>query len=128
MSNFPLNLGTLVVAVSVLFSAQSHAFASMHHETRRTKRVVSAKMRLENVHIEGESIHHLFSQFAFHYDIPVGLEIGLDGDVPRFYRIEFRKGTLSDLLTQFVAEHDEHTWKIEKGSISIFPKDIVILC
>ena len=82
-----------------------------------------AQTPLENVRIQGQSISDLFSRLALRYDIPIGLEIARPGHLQSFYRIEFRKGTLSELLTQFVAEHDEYTWKIEDGVVRIFPKD-----
>ncbi len=30
---------------------------------------------------------------------------------------------MSDLLTQFVAQHDEYAWKIENGVLNVFPKE-----
>jgi hypothetical protein len=80
-------------------------------------------MRLEKVQIEREGIAELFAAFSFTYNIPVGLEIARSGDRLSLCRIDFQKGTLSDLLAQFVAQHDEYTWKIENGVLSVFPKE-----
>ena len=88
-----------------------------------TSTVTLAQTPLENVRIQGQSISDLLSRFALRYDIPVGLEIARPGDLASFYCINFRKGTLSDLLTQFVADHNEYAWKIEDGVVSIFPRD-----
>ena len=82
-----------------------------------------AQIPLENVLIEEESLAQFFSHLSFAYNIPIGLEIGLGGDEQSVYRIELKKGTLADLLTQFVAEHKAYTWKIENGVVSVFPKD-----
>ena len=35
----------------------------------------------------------------------------------------FKKGSLSDLLNEFVAKHDQYTWEIRDGAVNIFPKD-----
>ena len=82
-----------------------------------------AKMPLENVRIEEETLAGLLSHFSFAYDIPLGLEIARSSPELPVYRIDFQKGTLTDLLTQFLAEHKEYAWKIENGVVSVFPKD-----
>lgn len=85
-------------------------------------RVDLAQMRLKNVEIERESIAGLFAALSFSYDIPIGLEIARGGDEVSLYQINFQKGTLSDLLTRFVAQYDVYDWKIEDGVVSVFPK------
>lgn len=82
-----------------------------------------AQRQLENVQIEEESIGALLSRFAFTYGIPIGLEVARNSDEIAAYRIDFKKGTLSDLLNQFVAEHKQYSWKIENGVLSVFPTD-----
>ena len=80
-----------------------------------------AQRQFENVRLEEESIGALLSHFSFAYGIPIGLEVARKGDELTSYRIDFKKGTLSDLLNQFVAEHKQYTWKIENGVLSVFP-------
>ena len=82
-----------------------------------------AERRLKDVEIERESLIGLIAALSFTYDIPVGLEIARSGDHLSLYGIAFREGKLSELLTQFVAEHTEYAWKVEDGVLSIFPKD-----
>ena len=111
-----------------------------------------AQMPLEGVRLEARDIAGLFYQLSFEYDIPVGLEVARDEDAgartgrtdgllrapvgvdvaqgegagedsKADYRLNLKKGKLSDLLTQFAAEHDRYTWKIEGGVVSVFPKD-----
>jgi len=82
-----------------------------------------AQMPIENVMLEEEGIVQLLSRFSFVYNIPVGLEVARGDDQSSIYRIEFKKGTLSDLFTQFVTEHKEYSWKIEDGVITVFPKE-----
>ena len=88
-----------------------------------TAPVTLAQMPLENMRIKAQSISDLLSRLALRYDIPIGLEVARPGNLSSFHRLEFRKGTPSDLLTQFIAEHDEYAWKIEDGVVSIFPRD-----
>lgn len=82
-----------------------------------------AQMSLEDVRLEAQGVAGLFSQLSFVYDIPVGLEVAQDEDVKTGYQLNLKKGTLSDLLTQFVAEHDRYAWRIEGGVVSVFPKE-----
>jgi len=63
----------------------------------------------------------LLSHFSFAYGIPIGLEVARNGDELTSYRIDLKKGTLSDLLNQVVAEHKQYTWTIENGVLSVFP-------
>jgi hypothetical protein len=111
---------TLCVLASFLIIRES--VPAQDNAVART-RMNLAQMRLENVQIEREGIGELFSAFSFTYNIPVGLEIARSGDRLSLYRIDFSKGTLSDLLAQFVAQHDEYTWKIENGVLGVFPKE-----
>ena len=111
---------TLCVLASLLIAG--HNVRAQDKAAAKTK-LDLAQMRLENVQIEREGIAELFSALSFTYDIPVGLEIARSGDRLSLYRIDFQKGTLSDLLAQFVAQHDEYTWKIENGVLSVFPKE-----
>jgi hypothetical protein len=82
-----------------------------------------ASMRLENVQLEAQSIESLFSDLSLSYDIPIGLETASHDDEIAFYSIEFKNGTLSDLLTQFVVRHNQYVWEIKNGVVNIFPKD-----
>lgn len=82
-----------------------------------------AQMPLANVLLEDESIAQLLGRFSFAYNVPLGLEIARGDSEPSFYRIDFKKGTLSDLFTQFVTEHKEYSWKIEDGVVNVFPKE-----
>jgi hypothetical protein len=111
---------TLCVLAGLLIAGES--VRAQDNPVPKTK-IAFAQMRLENVKIEREGIAELFSALSFTYNIPVGLEIARSGDRLSLYRIDFPKGTLSDLLAQFVAQHDEYTWKIENGVLSVFPKE-----
>jgi hypothetical protein len=81
-----------------------------------------ARRTFRNVRIEAENIGQLFAQFASAYDVPVGLEVASSVDERGDYRIMFEQGALSDLLAQFVRQHDNYEWKIENGVVHIFPK------
>jgi len=110
----------LYVTVTVLMAVES-SFA--RDITIEVKEGDLAQLPLENVLLEEESIAQLLARFSFDYNIPVGLEVARGGDQRGFYRIDFKKGTLSDFLTQFVTEHKEYSWRIENGVINVFPKE-----
>lgn len=110
---FTVCLFVLVLIVSDRSVAQDRTIES--------KNLNLAQRQLENVRIEEENIEALFSHFSFAYGIPIGLEVARNGDELTSYRIDFKKGTLSDLLNQFVGEHKQYTWKIENGVLSVFP-------
>lgn len=90
---------------------------------RASQKVDLAQMPLENVRIKVQSIEEFFSHLSFSYDIPVGLEVAQNDSQLDVYRIDFKRGTLSDLLMTFVAEHNQYAWRIEGGVVSVFPKD-----
>lgn len=111
---------TLCVLAGILIAGDS--LQAQDNAVART-RINLAQMRLENAQIEREGIGELFAALSFTYNIPVGLEIARGGDEPSLYRLDFQQGMLSDLLTQFVAQYDEYTWKIENGVLSVLPKE-----
>lgn len=80
-----------------------------------------AQKQFEDVRIEEENIGALFSHFSSAYNLRIGLEIARNGDELTSYRFILKKGTLADLLNQFVAEHKQYTWTIENGILSVFP-------
>lgn len=108
------------LAIYLLISAESSVGQDI---TIQVKKADLAQMPLQHVWIEEQGIAQLLSRFSFAYNIPVGLEVARGGGGPTFYRIDFKKGTLSDLLTQFVTEHKEYSWKIDGGVINVFPKE-----
>ncbi|HEU4712668.1 MAG TPA: hypothetical protein VFS76_13940 [Pyrinomonadaceae bacterium] len=87
------------------------------------KRVVAPDMQLENVELKRQKVADLFGSFSFQHLIPVGLEVAHGGEEPTLFELELTRGTLSELLRQFVADHPEYTWKIENGVLNVFPKD-----
>jgi hypothetical protein len=114
-----LKLTLCVLASIVIIGGSVRAQEAAVAKTR----IDLAQLRLENVEIERESIGELFSVLSFAYNIPIGLEIARGGDQTSLYRIDFQKGTLADLMTQFVAHHDEYEWKIEDSVLNVFPKE-----
>lgn len=80
-------------------------------------------VRLENVRIRAQSIEKFFSKLSLSYDIPVGLEVAANDDEFATYDVEFKNGSLEDLLNLFVKTHNQYTWATVDGVINIFPKD-----
>jgi hypothetical protein len=81
-----------------------------------------AGRQLENVQIEGQGVEALLTDLSLSYNIPIGLEIASHDDEFTSYTLDLKKGTLTDLLTQFVKRHNQYTWKIEDGVVNILPK------
>lgn len=99
------------------------SFCSAQGHIRQSNVENLATKRLEDVHIEAQSIGQVLAEFALTYDIPLGVEIASYDDELATYRIDFARGTLSEFLTQFVNEHDQYTWKITDGVVNVLPKD-----
>ena len=82
-----------------------------------------AATKLENVQIDAQSIGSFFSELALSSNLPIGLEISSKEDNLAPYGIDFKKGTVSELLNQFVIQHDQYAWEIRDGVVNVFPKD-----
>jgi hypothetical protein len=80
-------------------------------------------MQFENVEIKGQGVSGLLSRISFGYEVPIGFEVASNEDELMMHSFDFKKGTLSDLLTQFVKEHNQYTWEINDGVVNVFPKD-----
>jgi hypothetical protein len=82
-----------------------------------------AQMPLGDIQVEVQGVEELFAHLSLAHNVPVGLEVAQDEDVVATYRLNFKKGKLSDLLTQFVTEHDQYAWQVDGGVVSVFPKE-----
>ena len=112
------------IAVSVLVLCIGVSkLAYTQQATAPTANEHLAKMNLEGVRIEAQGLGQLFSDLSLSYDIPIAMETSLNDDDSVIYHLEFKKGTLSALLTQFVAKHAEYNWEITDGIVHIFPKN-----
>lgn len=109
-----------VYALVTLFGATSLVCAQEPAVTNKAGNL--ADMQLENVRIEEQSIESLFTALSLSYNIPIGLEIASNDDEFATYALDLKKGTLTDLLTQFARQHNQYTWKIKDGVVNIFPK------
>jgi hypothetical protein len=78
--------------------------------------------QLENVQIEGQGVEALLTDLSLSYNIPIGLEMAPHDDEFTTYTLDLKKGNLTDLLNQFVRQHNQYTWEIKDGAVNIFPK------
>jgi hypothetical protein len=116
--------GKLSIAIYVLvlfFGVDNLLYAQ--EATVSSKKEDLAARQLENVHIKAQSIRQLFSNLSLSYDVPIGLETVWDDDDLDTYSIDFNKGTLSELLTQFITHNYQYTWEIKDDVINVFPQD-----
>lgn len=111
----------LVFVTLVAICGAPSSFAHAQHVTVWAKAEVA--MQLPAIQIEGQGIEAFFSDLSLTYDIPIALEVASNNYELANYRVDFKGGTLSDFLTQFVAQHEEYTWDIKNGVLSIFPKE-----
>jgi len=111
----------LVLVTIVVIYCAHNSFGHTQRTTVWAK--ADATMRLPASQIEEQGIEGLFSDFSLTNDIPIALEIASNNDELATYRSDFKGGTLSEFLTQFVAQHDEYTWEIKDGVANVFPKE-----
>ena len=110
------------IAISlVLLTVGLCAFGQDSTSTHRS--VDPGSEQLQNVQIHAQGIAAFFGKLSLVYDIPVGLETAVNEAALSPYSIDFKKGTLADLLTEFVSQHSRYAWKIEDGVVNVFPKE-----
>lgn len=119
MSNRRLHLGlcmfVLISGMTGIIQAQQTAVTAKYQD-------LESKF-LENVQIEGQGLRQLLSELSLSYDIPIGALIPEKDDADlAFHRLDFKRGTLKELLTKLVGEHDQYLWEIKDGVVNVFPK------
>lgn len=107
---FLITILTLLLSAQWCFSAQTSVHAILRSE------------QLEDVKIETQGVRSLFSELSFTYDIPIGLEVAANETESAWFYVDFKKGTLAELLIQFVGQHTQYTWAIEDGVVNVFPR------
>lgn len=115
-------MSRFVVCILALLPATTTVFYGGRGAVAATQNDLAARS-LENVKIEAQSIGSLLGKLSLFYDIPVGFEAASNDDEQVDYQLDFKKGSLSDLLNEFVARHDQYVWEIRDGVVNIFPKD-----
>lgn len=114
MSRFVVCILALLVATTTFFYGRRGVTATQTDLATRS---------LENVKIEAQSIGALLEKLSLRYDIPIGVEAASNDDERVDYQLDFKNGSLSDLLNEFVTQHDQYAWEIRDGAVNIFPKD-----
>ena len=103
----------LSTPVQLSVAAQNTARGSRNWETEQ----------LENVHINTQGITSFFAELSRKYEIPIGLETATNEYEHHRYSIDFKKGTLAELLTQFVNQNSLYDWRVDDGVVNVFPKE-----
>ena len=112
-----LGIGICLLLFSVKFPVSGQTSATV------PRPVHPAAEPLENVQIHAQDITSFFAELSILYDIPIGLETAANEPELSSYSIDFKSGTLADLLTQFVSQHSLYAWRVEEGVVNVFPKD-----
>jgi hypothetical protein len=115
-----MKLRFAVYTLVMIFGATSFIFAQESGVANKDGDL--AGRQLENVQIEGQGIEALLTELSFSYNIPIGMEMAPHDDEFTTYTLDLKKGTLKDLLNQFVRQHNQYTWEIKDGAVNIFPK------
>lgn len=89
----------------------------------KTDQPLTANRQLEDVFLEGETLALLLSDLADQYDIPIGLERAMNEYDHPETRIDLKRVTLGELLTQLLANYKEYSWEISDGVVRVFPKE-----
>src|SRR5215211_5874707 len=64
-----------------------------------------AAAQIEDVRIKAQGLAQVLGRLSLSYDIPIGFEVAVNVDELAIYDLYFKRGTLRELLTQFVARH-----------------------
>ncbi|HKO41647.1 MAG TPA: hypothetical protein VJU84_00030 [Pyrinomonadaceae bacterium] len=78
---------------------------------------------MRDIQLEAATISQLLSNLSLSYNIPIGIEIDPKDTENKLYRLEFKRGTVTELLTRFVGEYQQYEWEIRDGVVNIFPKE-----
>lgn len=114
----------LILVLLLLFGVNGLVEAQVGHASApKTAQPLTANSQLEDVFLEGDRLASLLSDLADQYDIPIGLERAMNEYDHPETRIDLNKTTLSELLTQLLANHKEYSWEIADGVVRVFPKD-----
>lgn len=111
----------LICALALLILVNVTVLAQAPIASKTLKSLKS--LQLENVEIKGQTIGAVFSELSLSYNIPIGVEIAASDNRLHDYELNFKRGTLSELLTEFVKKHDPYTWTIKNGIVNIVPAD-----
>lgn len=110
------------IALILLFTATNFAVAQELTADSETNQPLASR-ELEDVRIRGYGVASLLSDLSLWYDIPIGLEVAMNGSGYSKLRMNLKKATLEEVLNKIVAEHPEYTWEIKDGVVNVFPKD-----
>lgn len=109
----------LMLAVLLLLLSATVCLSQVSDQREITQKVVSLKMIDTTVPI-------ILQTLSSEYKVPVGLEIisytKSKGEGKKI-NVDFRKGTLSELLDQVVREDPRYKWEVVSGVINVFPRE-----
>ena len=115
------NMLRWICSLALLLLVNSAVFAQAPLASKTEKNLKS--LRFENVEIKSQTIGTLLSELSLTYNIPIGAEIAPSDNRLGNYELNLKRGTLSELLTQFVRQHDRYTWTIKDGVVNIAPAE-----
>jgi hypothetical protein len=103
----------------LVFGLSNTIFAQTTDSIVKEKELSAIK--IENERIKAHDLQDLLGKISYYYEIPIGLEIELN-ETPSPVYIDFKEGTLSQLLDEIVKHYDDYSWEIKDGAVNVFPK------
>jgi hypothetical protein len=116
-------MSSIATCILAVFLGASNFFGAPRFAAAEVRQDSLEARHLEGVRIEAQSIGSLLSDLSLSHNIPIGLETAQYDDGLGSYEIDFKGGTLADLLTQFVAQHGQYAWEIKDGVVNVLPKE-----
>jgi|SRR6266404_2662274 len=81
------------------------------------------KSALRNVTLKERSINLALATIARDYQIPIGIEMSVNGDYPvnREIELDFKDATLPEVLNSIVKQDPRYSWKTVDDVINFYP-------
>jgi hypothetical protein len=100
------------------------ASPSAQSETHSQEKSIT-DIEVTDFQIEGKNINQLLAKIAYKYDVPINLEVATDEDLLKsnVLTVQFKKGTLADVLNDIVKQKPSYTWETSDSVIRVFPHD-----
>src|SRR5689334_2157214 len=79
-----------------------------------------ASLQFEKLYIKSQSIGQTLSEISLYYSIPFSLETALNDDEYLIYNIDFKGGSLKELLDLVIGKTNQYSWEIKDGIVRVF--------
>lgn len=110
-----------VFLVTIIF----FSFAGMSQMNAQTSDRNILSTYIEKNRVNGDSIRKILRNLSFVYDIPIGMELrGEDVETAQSFgqgELLKQSGSLEEVLNRLVDSQSSYRWKVQDGTILVFP-------